>query len=127
MNLDQLRKFLMKKEGTTEELPFGPQALVFKVLGKMYALVAWEENPLYISLKCDPDKAAALRGAYPAIRPAYHMNKTHWNMVYLDGTVDDEHLSELIDHSYLLVAGSLRKADREKLDLFKQKTAGRNK
>ena len=120
MTLDQLRKYLIKKKGTTEELPFGPQALVFKVLGKMYALVAWEADPLYVSLKCDPDKAAALRGAYPAIRPAYHMNKTHWNMVYMDGTVDDDHVCELIDHSYQLVADSLKKAEQEILGLHKK-------
>ena len=106
---------MLDKRGTTEELPFGPQALVFKVLGKMYALIAWEENPLYISLKCDPDRAVALRTSYPAIKAAYHMNKVHWNMLYLDDTLDDNQIFELIDHSYELVVKRLKKTDREKL------------
>jgi predicted DNA-binding protein (MmcQ/YjbR family) len=115
MNLEQIRKYLLSKKKTTEELPFGPQALVYKVLGKMYALIAWEENPLYISLKCDPERAVSLRAGYAAIKPAYHMNKTHWNMVYFDGSLSDEQIKELIDHSYDLVISKLKKSEREKL------------
>jgi predicted DNA-binding protein (MmcQ/YjbR family) len=113
MKLEQIRKYLLSKKGTTEELPFGPDALVFKVYGKMYALIAWEDNPIYISMKCDPDRAVALRETYPAIKPAYHFNKTHWNMVYIDGTLTNDQITELIDHSYDLVVNKLKKADRE--------------
>ena len=75
MTLEQLRKYLLSKPETTEELPFGPDALFFKVTGKMYALIAWEEKPVFVSMKCDPDRAIALRNTYPAIKPAYHFNK----------------------------------------------------
>ena len=115
MDLETLRKYLLSKRGTTEELPFGPDALVFKVIGKMYALIAWEENPIYISMKCDPDRAVSLRGTYTAIKPAYHFNKTHWNMVYIDGTLTDDQIIELIDHSYYLVVKKLKKADRDRI------------
>ena len=115
MKLERLRKYLLSKNGTTEELPFGPQALVFKVAGKMYALIAWEEKPIYISMKCDPDRADSLRNTYPAIKPAYHFNKTHWNMVYIDGTLTNDQIIELIDHSYDLVVRKLKKVDRERI------------
>jgi predicted DNA-binding protein (MmcQ/YjbR family) len=115
MNLEKIRKYLLSKPATIEELPFGPEALVYKVVDKMYTLIAWEENPIYISVKCDPDWAVSLRNTYPAIKPAYHFNKKHWNMVYLDGTITDDQIKELIDHSYLLVIKKLKKVDRDRL------------
>ena len=115
MNLEFLRKFLLKKKGTTEETPFGPEALVYKVMGKMFALIAWEENPLRISLKCDPDFALALRDKYPAVIPGYHMNKRHWNTIILDGSVPEEEVLGMIDDSYALVVKKLKKVDKEKL------------
>jgi predicted DNA-binding protein (MmcQ/YjbR family) len=115
LKLEEIRKYLLSKNGTTEELPFGPDALVFKVAGKMYALIAWEEKPIYISMKCDPERAVALRGTYPAIKPAYHFNKTHWNMVYIDGSLTNDQIIELIDHSYCLVVKNLKKTDRDRI------------
>ena len=115
MNLKSLQETLIKKKGTTEEIPFGPEALVYKVMGKMFALVAWEENPLRISLKCDPDFALALRAKYPAIIPGYHMNKRHWNSIILDGSLPETLILEMIDDSYTLVVKKLRKVDKEKL------------
>lgn len=112
MNLDEIRAYLNSKKFVTEELPFGPQALVFKVMDKMFALVAWEEDPLYISLKCNPDRASALRTSYSSIKPAYHMNKKHWNMIYLDGELDNNQIKEMIDHSYELVVKGLKKSDQ---------------
>lgn len=115
MTLKAIRKYLNTKDFISEELPFGPEALVFKVMGKMFALIAWEEDPLYISLKCDPDRANALRFSYTSIKPAYHMNKKHWNMIYLDGELNDSQIKEMIDHSYELVAKGLKKSDRLKI------------
>ncbi len=115
MNLKSLQKFLLSKKGTTEETPFGPEALVYKVLGKMFALIAWEENPLRITLKCDPDFALALRAKYSAITAGYHMSKKHWNTIVLDGSIPEDEILEMIDDSYDLVVRGLKKADREKL------------
>ncbi len=75
MELETLRAYLLEKKGSTEERPFGPEAMVFKVMGKMFALVAWEEIPLRITLKCDPDDALALRDQYKAVQPGYYMSK----------------------------------------------------
>jgi len=115
MDLDEIRSYLSTKDFVTEELPFGPEALVFKVMGKMFALVAWEENPLYISVKCNPDRANALRASYSSIKPAYHMNKRHWNMIYIDGELTNNQIKEMIDHSYELVVKGMKKSDRLKI------------
>ncbi len=114
--LPALRAYLLAKPGTTEELPFGPDALVFKVLGKMFALVAWQETPLSISLKCDPNLALLLRGAYAAVTPGYHLSKRHWNTVTLDGEVPEDEVAEMIDASYGLVVKGMTKAQRAQLE-----------
>ncbi len=115
MHVEDLRAYLLAKPGATEELPFGPQALVYKVMGKMFALVAWEESPVYVSLKCDPDRAVELRAVFRAVRGAYHFNKRHWNMVDLDGSVPELELQAMIDDSYDLVVRGLPQARRQQL------------
>ena len=115
IELAQLRASLLAKKGTTEETPFGPEALVFKVMGKMFALVAHLDDPLSISLKCDPDDALALRDQYRAITAGYHLNKKHWNTVVIDGEVPEAEVWRQIDHSYALVVKGLRKAQKEEL------------
>ena len=116
MTLEEIRHYCRAKKGSTEELPFGPSVLVFKVIGKMFALLAWEVNPLWVSLKCDPDRAVGLRAAYPAIRPAYHMNKKHWNMVCLDNSLSRDQIEELVDHSYDLVVKKLSRNKRKSIE-----------
>ncbi len=116
IDLQTLQNYLLQKPGTVEEIPFGPQALVYKVKGKMFALVAWEENPLSISLKCDPSEALFLRDLYPAVIPGYHMNKRHWNTVTIDGTIPEPEFWRMVDDSYKLVVRGLKKEDRELLD-----------
>jgi len=115
MNLKTLQEILLKKKGTTEEIPFGPEVLVYKVMGKMFALIAWEEDPLRLNLKCDPDLALALRDKYPAITAGYHMNKRHWNSIILDGSLPENEILAMIDDSYDLVVKKLKKAEKEKL------------
>jgi predicted DNA-binding protein (MmcQ/YjbR family) len=103
------------KPGSMEDYPFGDEVAVFKVAGKMFALVALGSAPGSVSLKCDPELAAGLRSRYAAITPGYHLNKRHWNTVTLDGSVPDDELLELIDHSYELVVARLPRAERDKL------------
>jgi predicted DNA-binding protein (MmcQ/YjbR family) len=115
MKFEKLQKYLLGKNGSTEDTPFGPDALVFKVMDKMFALVAWNKNPLKITLKCDPDSALNLREQYPAIQPGYYMNKKHWNTITLDGSISEKEISEMINDSYNLVFSKLKKSDRLKL------------
>lgn len=104
------------RPGAVEDYPFGDGAAVFKVAGKMFALVMLGDDPGTVNLKCDPDLAIELRHQYPGtVTPGYHMNKRHWNTVILDGTLPADELVELIDHSYSLVVARLTKATRDAL------------
>ena len=89
--------------------------LVFKVMGKMFSLSARAGEPLQVSLKCDPDLAAALRREHPVVEPGYHLNKRHWNTVTLDGSIADDEVMSMIDDSYDLVVEGLPRSAREHL------------
>jgi predicted DNA-binding protein (MmcQ/YjbR family) len=101
------------KPASVEGYPFGDDVAVFKLVGKMFALVTLGPAPGSISLKCAPDLAAGLRRRYPAITAGYHLSKRHWNTVTLDGSVPEDELLDLIDHSCELVAARLPRAERE--------------
>ena len=107
MDLAQFRDLCLNKPGAAEGTPFGPDVLVFKVGGKMFALAALDEVPTTVNLKCDPDLALDLRDRYEQVAPGYHMNKKHWNTVEIDTGIPDAELRKMIDHSYELVAKSL--------------------
>ena len=109
MDVEQIRTYALSKPEVEETLPFGPNALVFKVKGKMFLLVALDSDPLQFNVQCDPDRAMELREQYQSIQPGYHMNKKHWNTVIADGTLSGKQLKEFIDHSYELVAGGKKK------------------
>jgi predicted DNA-binding protein (MmcQ/YjbR family) len=110
MDLEQFREYCLSKPGTTEGTPFGPDVLVFKIGGKMFALAALDEVPATVNLKCDPDLALDLRDRHDQVRPGYHMNKKHWNTVEIEGGIPDAELRKMIDHSYDLVIKRLPKA-----------------
>jgi len=114
MNIESLRDYCLAKPGTTEGFPFDEATLVFKVMGKMYAL-ADVEGFESANLKCEPERAIFLREEYSGIKPGWHMNKKHWNTVSADGSVPDKLFYELVDHSYELVASSLTKKLKEEL------------
>ena len=102
-----IKKYLLSLPGVTESFPFGPQPYVYKVEGRIFALLSEDENVPAISLKCDPEEAEILRGMDPSIRPGYHLNKEHWNTIVIDGNIPGLILLQLIDDSYGLVIGSL--------------------
>lgn len=112
MHISELCAYLLAKPGAVEDHPFGPEPLVLKVGGKIFALVAKSDTPPSISLKCEPAQAQFLRDAFPAVRPGYHLNKEHWNTVTLDGSVPAEGLRAMIDDSYRLVVAGLSRAAR---------------
>lgn len=111
MHLDALRTYCLAKPGAAEDLPFGPDALVFKVGGKMFALASLDALPPSVNLKCDPERAVDLRERYADVQPGYHMNKRHWNTVGLQGDVPAGVIRQLVDHSHdLVVSGLTRRA-----------------
>lgn len=116
-DLDSIRSFCLGLAHTTEDFPFGEDTLVFRVGGKLYALMGTAARPLAINLKCTPDEALELRARHPAITPGYHMNKRHWNTVLLDGSLPSELVQRLIADSYALVCSGLPRATRQALGL----------
>ena len=109
MDLAEFREYCLTKPSATEGTPFGPDVLVFKVGGKMFALAALDEVPTTVNLKCDPELALDLRDRYEQVRPGYHMNKKHWNTVEIEGGISAVELRRMIDHSYELVVERLPK------------------
>ena len=98
----------MQLKGAEETQPFGPDTLVYKVGGKMFALTGLNELECSVNLKCDPERAEQLREEYPdEVFPGYHMNKKHWNTVFFERGLKEVFLKELIDHSYALVIEGL--------------------
>lgn len=116
MDVEYLREYCLAKAGVTESFPFDESTLVFKVLGKMFALIGLEREPLAVNLKCDPDYALELRDEYSEIIAGYHMNKKHWNTVNVEGELEEKLILSLVDHSYDLVFKSLPKSKRATLD-----------
>tara|TARA_R110002167_G_scaffold25714_22_gene89047 strand:- start:3486 stop:3845 length:360 start_codon:yes stop_codon:yes gene_type:complete len=116
MNIEEFRDYCLSKKGVGEGLPFGPEVLVFKVMGKMFALVPLDRSPSQANLKCDPERAVVLREEYDgAITPGYHMSKVHWNTLFIEN-LPPKLIAELIDHSYDLVASKLTKKLKDELD-----------
>lgn len=115
MNIESFRAYCLAKPGVTEETPFGPETLVFKVMGKMFALTGVDTFS-HIALKVEPETGVELREQYESVVPAYHMNKKHWINVLMDGGVKDKLVKEWIDGSYSLVVKRLPKNVREKLN-----------
>ncbi|AUC74368.1 MmcQ/YjbR family DNA-binding protein [Olleya sp. Bg11-27] len=120
MNIEQLREHCLSKLKVTEDFPFDVNTLVFKVLGKMFALVSlekWDKGLAAINLKCDPEYAIKLREAHESIEPGWHMNKKHWNTLYIHkNDLSPKFISELIDHSYAMVVKGMTKKMRSELE-----------
>jgi predicted DNA-binding protein (MmcQ/YjbR family) len=110
-----LREYCLSFPGSAETFPFGPEASVFKVAGKMFALSGLAQRPLRVSLKCEPALAEQLREAHPAVIPGYHMNKRHWNTVIIDGSLPDRMVKDMIEDSYDLVVSRLSASRRRAL------------
>jgi predicted DNA-binding protein (MmcQ/YjbR family) len=115
MELSELQAILRAKPGASEEYPFGPETLVLKVGGKMFALLGLHDTPLRLTLKCEPSYAEVLRAEYEAVTPGYYMNKQHWNTISLDGSLPEGLLLRLIDDSYRLVVQGLSRRVQQHL------------
>ena len=122
MNIENLYEFCASLKGTTEEFPFDQETLAFKVGGKIFCLTgldSWESGNPTINLKCNPEKAIALRQEYDAVAPGYHMSKIHWNTVAINQDAPDKLILEWLQDSYNLVFASLSKKIQKEIDEIK--------
>jgi predicted DNA-binding protein (MmcQ/YjbR family) len=120
-----LRKICLSFPGAYEDYPFGPETSVFKVRAhvaggarheaKLFALSSMDPGDWYVNLKCEPNLAVQLRAAHPEITGAWHMNKTHWNGVRLDGALPDDMIRDMVEDSYDLVVAGLGRRQQEQL------------
>ena len=115
MDLADCIEFCIGLPEVEETTPFGPEVLVYKVAGKMFALTNPDEHPPRMNLKCDPKRAEELRADFDCVKPGYHMNKKHWNTVHFTGELSAKLTKELLLHSYKLVVMGLKKKDRERI------------
>ena len=124
MNLEEFKQYCLVKKGVEETYPFNGEAVWMKVMGKMFAMTFVQDFKfngemappfLFVNLKCEPEKALELREQYSAVQPGWHQSKKHWNSVFIDGTLSDSMIRELIDHSYDIVVAGLPKKLKEEL------------
>jgi predicted DNA-binding protein (MmcQ/YjbR family) len=117
MDAAEFREYCLAKNGATEGTPFGDTVLVFKVAGKIFALLSLDAVRARANLKCDPDLALELRDRFEQVTPGYHMNKKHWNTVEIESGIPEGEVGKMIDHSYDLVASaaSARKSGATRL------------
>ena len=104
MNIETLRSYALSLPGVAETFPFGDDVIVFKVKDKLFLLIPLNEEGLQFNVKCDPDYAIELREQYSCIQPGYHMNKKHWNTIFVNGTLSNEQIIKFVDDSYALVS-----------------------
>ena len=114
MNVENIRDYCLLKPEVTEGLPFDETSLVFKVNGKIFAILSLDE-PSDMNLKCDPEEAIALRERYEFVEPGFHMNKKHWNTIKLEASPEGVLLKTWIDSSYLLVVEKMSRIDRSRI------------
>ncbi|MFV0522509.1 MAG: MmcQ/YjbR family DNA-binding protein [Mangrovibacterium sp.] len=114
MHIDEIRDYCLAQKGAKESMPFDDTTLVFKVGGKMFALLGL--NKMILNLKCDPERALNLREKYTAITEGYHMNKRLWNSLSFNDGLPQDLIIELINHSYRLIVNSLPKKIRNELE-----------
>lgn len=117
IDLSDFKSYLLAKPYTDLSFPFGDDVEVYKVKGKMFALIGVHNDLDMINLKCDPDESLALQDIFSAIKPAYHMNKKHWVSVYIDGTVAQSEVERLMDNSFKLVISKMTKKDQISINL----------
>ncbi len=117
MDYAQAKQYCAHKPEAELDYPFGPEPAAFKIKGKIFALLSRYQDRDIVSLKCDPERAIALRDLYEDVIAGYHLNKKHWNTVFLDNDIADSELEIMIDHSYALVVKSLKKAERTSLEV----------
>lgn len=127
MDVKHVRDYLLAKPEAIEDYPFGPEVVVFKVKGKMFALLSVtggknsDQRP-QMNLKCDPLEATQLRDVFDDVVAGYHMNKKHWNTLYLSygekvSDIPQEEIERQIDNSFSLVLGGMTKAQRRSLEI----------
>ncbi len=114
MNIEQVREYCLTLPGVTEDSPYGPDMIVYRIEGKIFLHLPLEYADPRISIKLPPEKGQELRERYDAVRAAYHLNKVHWSDILIENTFSPDQIKDWILESYNLVLNKLPKRVREK-------------
>ena len=115
LELATLYARLDAKPSAVATRPFGPEHVVYKIGGKMFAIVADDPGDVRVTLKCDPVLSEIVRGEYAAITPGYHTDKRHWITIRQDLALPDAEIGRLINHAYELVRAKLTRVAKAEL------------
>lgn len=126
LNAEQVESYILSKPEALLYFPFGDEVKVFKVKHKMFATLSLGKGTekdtdgkmagqYCVNLKCDPDEALMLRDIFASVIPGYHMNKTQWNTVILDGSIAQGEIERMIDNSFNLVVSKMTKKDQQSI------------
>lgn len=107
MDIESARAFALSLPGATEDMPYGPDWVVFRLEGKIFMHIFLAAIPSTVAVKLPPDEGERLRENFDGIRPAYHLNKRHWNDIVLKAGFSDEQVCGWIRESYQLVLSGL--------------------
>jgi predicted DNA-binding protein (MmcQ/YjbR family) len=116
ITIDEIRAHCLSKPGAWEDLPFDDVTMTVKVGKKIFAIISTDSDPGKLSLKCKPMWSRSLREDFKDINPGYHLNQKHWNTVTLTGSIDDEVIMNMIDHSWELVFEGLTHAEQQRVE-----------
>lgn len=114
MNTEEVREYCLSLPGVTEDSPYGPDMIVFRIEGKIFLHLPLEYAEPRISIKLPPEEGQRLRVKYEAVSAGYHLNKIHWNDILIEHTFDAEQIEKWIVESYNLVISGLPKMLRLK-------------
>jgi predicted DNA-binding protein (MmcQ/YjbR family) len=117
MNIEQVRAFALSLPAVTEDMPYGDDMIVFRIEGKIFLHLPLEYAEPHMSVKLDPDIARELREIHDGITPAWHLNKTHWSDIRIEGHFDESKLKGWITDSYRLVVSKLPKRLKEQYQI----------
>jgi predicted DNA-binding protein (MmcQ/YjbR family) len=119
MTNDDISRYCLAKPGAYEDFPFGEIPVCYKVCGKLFLQLYPIVGNHKITVSCEPMLADFYRAQYPGVVvPGYHCPnrlKPYMNTVYLNMSVDDLLIFEMIDHSYKRVVNKLTRREKAKL------------
>jgi len=120
MDFKSSKQYLLSKPESYECFPFGDDVFVYKVCNKVFAILAQGKmgkgnEHYWINLKCDPEEAFHLRDIFEAVIPGYHMNKTHWNTIILNGSIPKGEIERMMDNSFMLVVSKMTKKEQQSI------------
>lgn len=114
MNIEEVREYCLSLPHVTEDL-FHPEWLTFRIEGKWFVLIWLNAPQPTIEVKLPPQIGEELRERFEGINPGYHMNKKHWNDIWIESGFTEEQIKKWIKTSYdLVTAGSHKNKEREK-------------